>query len=258
MALFRLFITVLIFLSFLINVSGCYDDSFLDALQEEEDFVAPFDIVLNDDEASRTTFFPISDTGRSEVVLSGDDASYQNIPTAPRFTIFDNYNSTNDDVVLDEVTGLMWLKCTVVDKNVADTDNNCSGINKKLSWSQASETCSNLSYGGYDDWKLPTVNELLTILNFDNWPLVYSEYFPDTEVTVNEGYWTTTSKIFIEYSSNYESYDITDWGWIVFFQGGGVFGVNVSDIKEKVKYNEETGETTVEKQFVRCVRGRRK
>jgi hypothetical protein len=34
--------------------------------------------------------------------------------------------------------------------------------------------------------------------------------------------------------------------------------VNVSDIKEKVKYNEETGETTVEKQFVRCVRGRRK
>jgi len=257
MALFRLFITVLIFLSFLINVSGCYDDSFLDALQEEEDFVAPFDIVLNDDEASRTTFFPISDTGRSEVVLSGDDASYQDIPTAPRFKSFNNYNSTNDDIVLDEVTGLMWLKCTVVDKNVADTDDNCGGTNTKLSWSQASETCSKLNYAGYDDWKLPTLSELFTILNFDNWPLVYSEYFPDTEVTVNEGYWTTTSKIFIK-SSDYESYDITDYGWIVFFKGGGVFGVNVSDIKEKVKYDEETGVATVEKQFVRCVRGRRK
>lgn len=48
----------------------------------------------------------------------------------------------------DDATGLLW----------ADKDNG-SDVN----WSQAAGYCENLSLGGYDDWRLPTINELKTL-----------------------------------------------------------------------------------------------
>lgn len=245
-------------------LSGCYDDAFLDAMKAEEDFIEPFDVVLSEGDSLRTVYFSVSDTGRSEVVVEGDDASYVDIPAAPNFSEITTDNGSNngddrdtDDVIYDNVTGLTWLKCTVTGRNSTDTRDNCSGPNEKLSWSHAFETCSNLNYAGYDDWRLPTISELFTILYFDNWPLVKSSpsVFPDMEVSVNSGYWSSTSKLFIEFASGYESYDVNDYAWIIFFGGGGVYGVNILDLKEKVVHNEDTGDTVIEKQYVRCVRG---
>ncbi len=253
MAFFRIIFFLLIFTPAMISLSGCYDDAFLEAMNEEIDFIAPFDVVLSEGDSFRTTYFAISDTGRSEVVQAGDDASYIDIPKAANFTVQNNIDA-NDDVVTDNVTGLTWLKCTVTGRNTADTADDCAGTNTKLSWSYASETCSNLDYAGYDDWRLPTYSELFSILDFNHWPLVYSTYFPDIEVTVGDGYWTSTSKLFVEFDSSYESYDVSDYAWIIFFNGGGVYGVNIADLKEKTVYDEDTDTTVSEKQFVRCVR----
>jgi hypothetical protein len=59
------------------------------------------------------------------------------------------------------------------------------------------------------------------------------------------GYWTYSSKLQID-----ENYNTADYGWIVFHQSGGTFGVNISSYKLKIKEDLQ-----FEKQFVRCVRG---
>jgi hypothetical protein len=248
------FLKKLIFLAAIVPLmsalSGCNSDS------SKEDFIAPFDVTVEESEGWRTNYFPLSDTERSVVVQEGDDASYIDIPAGHSFTERNIYNGTDtDDIVDDNVTGLTWLKCTVTGRNFADTDDGCSGANVKLSWSHASETCSSLVYAGFDDWRIPTITELFTLLDFDHWPLVTP--VPDNENAQFSGYWSSTSRVFIEFNENYGSFDVRDYGWIMFFGGGGVWGVNIVDMKEKLAYDEDTGTTTIELQFVRCVRGGR-
>jgi hypothetical protein len=263
------FIRIIIFLAvitpFMSVLSGCYNDALLDAVKEEEDFIAPFDVEVAESDSWRTSYFTISDTGRTGAVLDGDDASFINMPHERNFSERHIVNggsngddTDTDDVVDDNVTGLTWLKCTVMNRNLADNKDDCSGANNTLSWSHANETCANLDYAGYDDWRVPTITELFTILDFDHWPLIdTAEFFIDNESAAYMGYWSSTSKLFVEFNSNYESYDVNDYAWIIYFGGGGVWGVNIVDLKEKIVYDEDTGTTTIEKQFVRCVRGRR-
>lgn len=59
------------------------------------------------------------------------------------------------------------------------------------------------------------------------------------------GYWAYSSKLLFD-----TSYNTSEYGWIVYHQNGGTFGVNMSSYSLKIKEDE-----TPEKQFVRCVRG---
>jgi len=58
-----------------------------------------------------------------------------------RFTIF----NTNQDVVLDNDSGLMWTR----DANVGGT----------MDWANAITYCSNLTHATYSDWRLPSMTE---------------------------------------------------------------------------------------------------
>lgn len=53
-------------------------------------------------------------------------------------------------VVEDTKTGLMWVR-----------DGNVAG--KELNWYEANKWTSNLNYGGYNDWRLPTIEELKSL-----------------------------------------------------------------------------------------------
>jgi hypothetical protein len=55
---------------------------------------------------------------------------------------------SGDNTVLDSQTGLMWA----VKDNGEDVD-----------WESAKAYCENYSAGGHDDWRLPTLRELMTI-----------------------------------------------------------------------------------------------
>ncbi len=55
------------------------------------------------------------------------------------------FQVTNDEAVMDYKTGLEWERSTNATRRT---------------WDEASTYCTNLLFGGYIDWRLPTVNEL--------------------------------------------------------------------------------------------------
>ena len=83
---------------------------------------------------------------------------------SPRFTNADNSTPINGNVVVDQLTGLMWTK----DGN-APGPASCTPAAAKT-WQDALDyvACLNTnSYLGYADWRLPDVNELESLVNAD-------------------------------------------------------------------------------------------
>ncbi len=250
MKLIRIIILLTAIAPFMSLLSGCYNDSFLDAVKEEEDFIAPFDVVLTDDDAAlRTTYFPIPDVNTSGNYTVNPDTSGNSTPAA----------DGSDNVVMDNTTGLMWTRCTAKDKDTMDKKAMCNDSHDKMEWIYAVELCkikmNGLKYHGYEDWRLPRVSELMSIVSYKNSvtadPAINITAFPGTINSIDEGYWTFTSKLFIG-----DYYETIDHGWIVYFkqsapgfQSGAALTNNV-DFKKKLK-----DDLSFEKQYVRCVRG---
>jgi Protein of unknown function (DUF1566) len=146
-----------------------------------------------------------------------------------------SYNDNGDGTVTDNITGLMWQKCSVGQNN----DSTCSGTAAVYTWYQASGTydatynpssqdvCGSLSLGGHTDWRLPTKKELITIVDYSipySGPAINTTYFSNTAAS---DYWSSTT---------YAIIPVGAWG--VDFDGGYVGGGN--------KYGAW---------YVRCVRG---
>ncbi len=57
-----------------------------------------------------------------------------------------------------------------------------------MTWAEAVEECKNLRIGGYTDWRLPTIKELLSLVN-------YSLFNPATSMpnTIPSFYWSSTT-----------------------------------------------------------------
>ena len=104
--------------------------------------------------------------------------------------------SDGETVILDNLTGLTWTYDFKTGKN----------------WPQALKYCEELNYGGYTDWKLPNINELISLIN-------YALYNPASDIlnsSINS-FWS---------SSSYASY--TDYAWVVPFYDGYVY-VNIKN-----------------------------
>jgi hypothetical protein len=141
-----------------------------------------------------------------------------------------NLMSFNDniDTITDNNTGLMWQK---------NDDNNTHN------WYQASGTehstynpaggtfqdvCGTLNLGTHTDWRLPTRNDLMSIVDYiyqSPGPQIDRIYFPTTKADV---YWTT--------DQNFQNYN--DAWYVSFFWGD-------------TRYNSSKSNTF----YVRCVRG---
>lgn len=94
----------------------------------------------------------IACSGSGEI-FPGQDAQYTS--NTPSFT--DNGNGT----VTDNVTGLMWQQSPDANGD-GDID-----INDKLTYYEAVAGASVLSLGGYSDWRLPSIKELYSLINFN-------------------------------------------------------------------------------------------
>ena len=100
-------------------------------------------------------------------------------------------------VVTDSKTGLMWQKEYEASKT----------------WQQALKYCEELTYAGYDDWRLPNKNELASLINYGKSGAPYS-YFPDMP---SNYFWSSSTRV-----------NDTSRTWSVSFYYGSVDGRNKS------------------------------
>ena len=96
--------------------------------------------------------------------------------------MIDNGNGT----ITDESTGLMWQQKT----------------QEAMTWVQAVSYCENLSLAGHNAWRLPTVNELQSLVDYSRCnPAINVTYFPDT---VSSFYWASTTYV----GGNYDAWGV--------------------------------------------------
>ena len=101
-----------------------------------------------------------------------------------------------DGTVSDLTTGLMWQQ---------------EPPKSTMNWHEAIKYCSGLTLGGLDDWRLPTLPELFSLID-------YSREIPAIDpimgaTKVSSGYWSSTTRA-----------GYTDGAWLVGFYYGGVYG----------------------------------
>jgi hypothetical protein len=115
---------------------------------------------------STGTSYPIVDTGQTtcyndstaincpdeDAAFFGQDA--QVVGNAASYT--NNYDGT----ITDNVTGIMWQQSPDSEGN-ADIDSN-----DKMTYTEAVDYCDGLSLAGYEDWRLPTIKQLYSLIDF--------------------------------------------------------------------------------------------
>lgn len=114
------------------------------------------------------------------------------------------------EVVIDNKSNLMW-------------QDNADVKSIKKNWESSAEYCQNLSLAQQQDWRLPTKDELLLIVDHKRSnPAIYTEF----KNVASDYYWSSSSNI------NY-----SDFAWNVTFY----FGIENNNYKDKNYY-------------IRCVR----
>jgi hypothetical protein len=160
----------------------------------------------------------------------GQDAQYDGFQPA--------YQDNGDGTVTDLNTGLMWQK-------TPDLDN-------KYTYTEALAGAESFDLAGYDDWRLPTIKELYSLIDFDGSsaaqpqvPYIDTDYFDfefgsegTGERSIDGRYWSST-----EYVGTTMGGDAT------------VFGVNFADGRIKGYPRDKGPGGQPMAQFVRYVRG---
>lgn len=120
---------------------------------------------------------------------------------------------TRDDakeVVVNDKTGLMWQ-----DDKTAKT--------VKKDWQGAKDYCQALNFAGFDDWYLPRISELETLINTIKYDPAIKDGFKHI---ISSFYWSSSLNVY------YSKY-----AWYIYFRYGG------SDNGSKA-----------DKRYIRCVR----
>lgn len=103
-----------------------------------------------------------------------------------------------DGTVVHTPTNLMWMRCSVGQQWNGET---CVGEPEHFVWADALQTGAELDFAGLEDWRVPNVRELSSIIESScTAPAINSSIFPNTpgdgEISPYElkafSYWTAT------------------------------------------------------------------
>ncbi len=112
-----------------------------------------------------------------------------------------------DGTVTDSKTGLTWMRCAMGQTWDGTT---CSGTVSTYTFDQASALIGTVTFAGQNDWRLPNIRELQTIVDRSvYYPAIDSAAFPNTPSLY---FWSNTPTAY------YSSY-----AWTVIFNYGGTY-----------------------------------
>ncbi len=170
-------------------------------------------------DAQTVNSYPVVDTGQTQCFNNhqsiscpfmnesfyGQDSNY--IGNQPNYTlsgdgltVYDNVTGltwqqnpdrNGDGTVTDQATSLMWMQ--------SDSLTN-------YNWQEALEYAEQLEYAGYDDWRLPNIKELQSIVDYTRSPDTHNSAAIDpifnTTAIINEAgetdfpaYWSSTTHV---------------------------------------------------------------
>jgi hypothetical protein len=125
---------------------------------------------------------------------SKDDIGYSLCVSGPQLAK-NIISSNSDDTAIDLTTGLQWQK---------------SSYPTAVAWAETSSICSAVSLSGKTDWRVPSISELASIIDFDKYsPTINTIIFSDTDS------WPA-SKTFWSATTYYEN------AWFLRFEDGAV------------------------------------
>lgn len=133
-------------------------------------------------------------TGQITVYQNGDDGFYQKGYTLTRPIVKGAAGNTRfvdnlDGTVTDLATGLMFVQDPFTDIPVFGVTSN---------WANAIINCEALNFAGYNDWRLPNVKELMSIVDYgSSSPAIDAPIFPNCK---SDFYWTSTT---LDYDNDY-------------------------------------------------------
>ncbi len=111
---------------------------------------------------------PVVKTGQTTIYYANDDGDLQR-------GIARSYTDNGDGTITDNTTTLMWQK---------EDDNNT------YNWADAKSYCSNLSLASKSDWRLPSIEELRSIVDLGKTNPAIDIVFTNTN---SSGYWSSTT-----------------------------------------------------------------
>lgn len=148
----------------------------------------------------------------STLLLSFNLFAEQRCETGDETTPSENFitEGISSDYVIDSTTGLAWARC-VVGQTWDATNEMCVGEALRLTWQQALQTATAYSAGNFDDWRVPNVKELASIVERTCVePAANQAIFANTP---DERHWTSTPNT---------SANKRDEAWSVAFYNGRI------------------------------------
>ncbi len=184
-----------------ITATGVYGNSTVSVIQAGIGGIALLSPVPDTGQTkcyNNTVEIPCPSSGQS---FYGQDANYSINPMS--YTKLDNSGNALPDsatswfMVRDNLTGLIWENnttlCCWYDSNPA-TNGGGAGVSEPNFFSATTEyhikVLNQAQYGGYNDWRIPTIKELSYLVNFSG-PTIDQRFFPNTKT--DKIYWSSNS-----------------------------------------------------------------
>lgn len=172
----------------------------IDGIDAREDLLSDYrDIIENNLDPDDDEFLVELQEFVASINETPADVGEQTLNTAMEENWRDERYSVNSNgTILDSVTGLLWMRCSVSQEF---SDNECVDPEDEnytvFTWAGALATAADVNgsgFAGFNDWRVPNINELASLVARNRFsPAVNQTIFVDV---FRDNYWTSSPYFF--------------------------------------------------------------